>query len=209
MRVLERLGIHGLAPGLLVALSACPSPEAEEDGSSGAGSDEVSEDADTDEGPSPSGPLLDHEAWEDLPLAEDPLPTHQPETVECTVAGWYVENGRTEIDTNFCNYLALRQPLLADVAAGDPLVLEFFYFDLVAPEPASAHIAALLDGQILWEQTIDIPMDEDGSGAFAAADFLTLEFDAPVGAQAGAELSFHLHNHGQNTWTLSDLRHAP
>jgi hypothetical protein len=149
-------------------------------------------------------PLIDHAAWEATPAEEDPLVDHRPPTVDCGIAGWYVENDELEIDTNFCNYAALRQSSLRAIDACSLLRIEFYHFDLLAPEPAQAHAALLIDGQVVWEKHIDIP---GGGKAFKAAVYEE-EFTSPLAAPAGAEVMLHLHNHGQNTWTLLSLEIA-
>ena len=141
--------------------------------------------------------LIDHARWVQIEATEeDPLAAHRPSSIVCGVAGWYEENETIEIDTNFCNYLALRQDSLAAITEGAKVRLGFYHFDLVAPEPALAHVAVLVDQQLLWEQEIEIP---------GAAMVYALEFEAPFSAPAGAELVFHLHNHGQNTWALQTI----
>lgn len=144
-------------------------------------------------------PLIEHSQWEQIEsAAEDPLAAHRPSAIECGAAGWFeeIETETVEIDTNFCNYLALRQPSLAAITQGRAVRLGFYYFDLVAPESALAHLAIVVDGQLLWEQEVEIPGD---------AMVHALEFEAPHSAPVGAEVVFHLHNHGQNTWALQSL----
>lgn len=141
--------------------------------------------------------LIDHGHWVQIEASEeDPLAAHRPSTITCGVAGWYEENAIIEIDTNFCNYLALRQDTLAAITEGAQVRLGFYHFDLVAPEPALAHVAVLVDGQLLHEQEIAIP---------GTAMVYALELEAPFSAPIGSELVFHLHNHGQNTWALQSI----
>jgi hypothetical protein len=149
-------------------------------------------------------PLIDHMAWEFTPAEEDPLIDHRPATVDCGIAGWYIEGDELEIDTNFCNYAALRQASLRAIESCSTLRIEFYHFDLLAPEPAQAHAALLIDGQIVWEKLIDIP---GGSMIYKAAVYEE-EFAAPFAAPAGSEVMLHLHNHGQNTWTLLSIEVA-
>jgi hypothetical protein len=153
----------------------------------------------TDEGTSAAvvpAPIIDHALWEMLDAVADPLADHRPPTVGCGPAGWYLEDDKLEIDTNNCNYLALRQPSLVAIEVGQPLGLGFYHFDLVAPALASAHLAILVEGQLLWETTVAIPGD---------AHVYTEMFESPLSAPAGSEVVFHLHNHGQNTWALQAL----
>lgn len=141
-------------------------------------------------------PLIDHAAWEFAPAEEDPLAEHRPATVECGIAGWYVDDGELEVDTNFCNYAAIRQPILRPIEACSTLEIAFYHFDLTAPEPVSAHVAMLIDGQIVWEKFIEVPGD---------AAVYEEQFPAPFAAPAGSEIMLHLHNHGQNTWALLEF----
>ena len=147
-----------------------------------------------------SAPIIDHLQWQVLDAVADPLAEHRPDLVECGIAGWYVEDEKLEVDTNSCNYLALHQPSLVAIEQGQPLGLGLYHFDLVAPEPASAHLAILVEGELLWEQQIQIPGD---------AQVYTEVFESPLSAPAGAEVVFHLHNHGQNTWALQELVAEP
>jgi hypothetical protein len=170
------------------------------------GSDTKTEDASTSETESESGSdvepgsLIDHTKWMALEAQDDPLADHRPETIDCGLAGWYLETSKLEVDTNFCNYLAVGQPSLASLEQGQTVQLILYHFDLVAPEPALAHLAILIDGQVLWEQEVAIPGD-----AFVWQE----EFASPFSAELGSQVVFHLHNHGQNTWVLQDLIALP
>jgi hypothetical protein len=144
-------------------------------------------------------PLIDHAAWEETPAEDDPLIDHRPPTVDCGLAGWFIESDQLEIDTNFCNYAALRQNSLRAIEACSTLRIEFYHFDLLAPEPAQAHAALLIDGRVVWEKFIEIP---------GQAAVYEEEFPAPFPVPAGAEVMLHLHNHGQNTWTLLSVEVA-
>jgi hypothetical protein len=101
-----------------------------------------------------------------------------------------------EIDTAFCNYLAIEQPSLLDVKAGDELVLEVLHYDLIAPEPAQAHIALSFDGELQWQTEVAIPQ---------RAGVLSVTTPATRALAVGDSVQLHLHNHGQNTWQLTKL----
>ena len=153
----------------------------------------------SESGPRPDGEfeaLIDHPAWVQIEAEDDPLADHRPAEFGCGVAGWYVENKHLEIDTNFCNYLAVGQPSLVAIEQGRRVRLGFYHFDLTSLNPALAHVAVVVDGAILWERDVEIPGD---------AAVYELEFEAPFSAPAGSDLVFHLHNHGQNTWALQNL----
>jgi hypothetical protein len=184
---------------MLVPVLGCGAPEAT-DGDTGPGDAGTSAaETATETGGGAEGdfvPLVDHALWQMLDGAADPLADHRPATVECGLAGWYVEDEQLEVDTNFCNYLGLAQPGLAAIEQGKRVRLGLYYFDLVAPEPAMGHVAILVDGQVLWEDEIEIP---------GPAKVFDLEFESPLTAELGAEVVFHLHNHGQNTWVLQSV----
>jgi len=180
-----------LVATLLVGCSSDPEPNASASGS--LGSDETSPDECPEIGEPEFVALIDHSAWEFVPAEEDPLVEHRPAIVDCGIAGWFVENAELEIDTNFCNYAALRQPALGPIERCTPLRIELYHFDLLAPEKAEAHAALLIDGQVVWEKFIEIP----GKAAVYEQEFIS-----PIAAPAGAEVMLHLHNHGQNTWTV-------
>lgn len=151
------------------------------------------------------GSLIDHYEWVVLDADADPLAAHRPAMIECGLAGWKIETSmledpKLEVDTNFCNYLGVEQPSLVALEQGQMVQVIFYHFDLVAPEPALAHVAIWIDGQVLWEQEIAIPGD---------ANVFVEEFASPISAELGSQVMFHLHNHGQNTWVLQDLIAIP
>jgi xanthosine utilization system XapX-like protein len=168
----------------------------------GTGDDEAST-SETDGGVVEPGSLIDHAQWQVLAADADPLADHRPELVDCGLAGWKqeIETSSLEVDTNFCNYLAIAQPSLLALEQGQLVEVIFYHFDLVAPAPpTSAHVAILIDGQMLWEQEIAIPGD---------ADFFVEEFASPISAELGSQVVLHVHNHGQNTYRLQDLLVTP
>jgi hypothetical protein len=142
------------------------------------------------------GSLIDHLQWQVVDADDDPLADHRPESVDCGPDGWLVEAHTLEVRTEFCNYLAVAQPSLVALEQGQIVQVIFYHYDLVAPEPALAHVAISIDGQMLWEREIAIPGDV---GVFVEA------FASPITAELGSDVVFHLHNHGPNAWVLQDL----
>lgn len=140
--------------------------------------------------------LLDPEAFAYADLATDPLASHQPEQIRCGLTGFYPERGELELDTGGCNYLYVEQPAPRAVPTDSELHLVLRHFDLAAPELAVAHVAILFGDALQWETSIEIP-------APANAYEVAWRSDAPLAE--GAPIRVHLHNHGQNTWTLSSL----
>lgn len=126
-----------------------------------------------------------------------------PEVVDCPSSSWGVEIIEVpvlEVDTGACNYANLEQPLLERIRKGDTLHLVLGHGDLVADEPSQAHVAVVIDGEVLWQTTEPIP------GIQRDYD-LWIESDASVAA--GAPVLLHLHNHGSNTWNLLELSSGP
>ncbi len=141
--------------------------------------------------------LIDHNLWEKHGPASDPFADHRPGEIECGLAGAFVEDDTLEINTGTCNYYAASQPLLVGLHTGDPVSIELRHFDLIAPEPATAHVAVLIGGDLVWEAFIEVP---------GPAAVLHPIWEASKDYPTGTPVDIHLHNHGQNTWTLAWIR---
>ncbi len=154
--------------------------------------------ADPDETGHPREPLrlLDPEAWVEAESDHDPLPQHRPDPWICPLSAWGPEFGALEVTTQECNYLSVAQPLAHAIAVGDPLKVTAWWQTLIAAEAAEGHLALFVDGELLWEEWVQIPGD---------ADVREVVFESPLAAPAGAEVIFHLHNHGYNSWTFAGL----
>lgn len=140
--------------------------------------------------------LIDHQAWRTYAADLDPLPDHQPEELDCGLAGWFIERGFLEINTGSCNYSLLEHPSLLDMPKGAEVQFELWHFDLLAAEPATAHVALLFGDDVQWEAEIAIPQ---------YGTVRNESFHATRALAAGEPVRFHLHNHGQNTWTLGNV----
>lgn len=127
----------------------------------------------------------------------DSLEGHRPQEITCNnVGGWYLEDGNLEVDTGECNYLSLTEPAAIDLPAGTRIETEISHFDLTAAEPSEAHIAIIIAGETIWEETIPIPSD---------GEVIELALDLPSAVEAGDSVEFHLHNHGQNSWNFTPI----
>jgi len=140
--------------------------------------------------------LVDVDAWNEQDADQDSLADHRPSALECPSNSWYNEDGALEAETGYCNYLSLSQPSLAAVKAGDSLHVVLWHGDLVFEAPAVAHVAVTVDGNIVWEDSVDIP---------AEAEIYDLRIPIGFEAPAGSKVEYHLHNHGFNSWTLLAL----
>jgi hypothetical protein len=144
----------------------------------------------------PFVPLIDQTEWSNYPPELDPLASHQPDAIDCNIAGWFIERGSIEVSTGDCNYLLVEHPAQLAVAKGSPVQMELVHFDLGAPEPATAHVAILFGDEVQWELEIPIP-----SSAYVYKETFIATRDLDV----GEPVRLHLHNHGQNTWVLESL----
>lgn len=141
-------------------------------------------------------PLVDKAAWVAVDAATDPLASHRPTEVSCPRGGWIVEPTGFEISTRLCNYAMFSQPTLTSIEPGDRVVAMVYHFNLLATEPATAHVALAIGERVIWEQEVAIPGKANVHNVDVVADFA-----APV----GTPVYFHLHNHGFNNWTLASM----
>jgi hypothetical protein len=75
-----------------------------------------------------------------------------------------------------------------------------WHFALHAGESAMAHVAVRIGEQTLLDTTVPIP---------AAGGLLNIEEVAPESIPEGAPVYFHLHNHGDNSWSFVELSTGP
>ncbi|WP_428264003.1 hypothetical protein [Haliangium sp.] len=141
-------------------------------------------------------PLIDAAMWEETPTARDPLAEHRATTVPCDHDAWRVEGAGLEVETTSCGYLSLDQPLVEQVLAGDLVRVNVWWQTLASEAPALGHLAVLIDGEVVWEEHVDIPGE---------ADARLVEVRAERDFAPGATITFHLHNHGYNTWNLGAI----
>lgn len=152
------------------------------------------------------GPLATADQWDWVAdPSEDVFGAERPSDAICDeTLGIGVElignDAALEIDTNLCNYATVRQPSLRALVPGDTISLRQWHYDLVAPSPSEAHLALALDGEVLWERGIPIP-----AAAASIDEVITVDREVP----AGAELQFHVHNHGNNTYLLLAIEADP
>jgi hypothetical protein len=143
-------------------------------------------------------PLVTFERWTSVARSEDPFVDDPAAAPACVGSGFRVEpdDEWVEIDTGLCNWVTLTQPARFAVAQGDEIRIGFSHFDLDAAAPSQAELRLRFEDCEAWSKTIPIPS--------AAAVFVE-PFYSPCALEAGQSVLFHLHNHGQNTYQLSDL----
>lgn len=159
---------------------------------------DVFETSDTDtEPPARWLELLDPGAWSATAAVDDPWRHERPDTPVCPVEeSWRVEAGGLEVDTGACDYLSVSQPLVRAITAGQPLRVTAWWQNLIAEDLGQGHLAVSIDGEVVWEEWVDIP---------GPADAREIEVAAPADAEPGALVTLHLHNHGANTWRFQGL----
>lgn len=135
--------------------------------------------------------------WMQVAADADPLVAHRPADVTCPLGAWLLEPEGLEVNTQSCNYGSFGQPSLVEVVPGARLVGSLYHFDLIAAEPATAHVALVIGEALVWEQEVTIP---------GPANAFTIDVPASFAAPVGTPVNFHLHNHGQNTWTFGVLQ---
>jgi hypothetical protein len=153
--------------------------------------------ADVDAGAGTS--LIGHQYWSQLRAPQDPF-DDRPADAGCNRAGVMPELLAEElvisVDTGACGYITMAQPTLRDIAEGETIKVRLWHFELSAPRPAFAHAAVMVDGLHVLDEQIPIP---------SPGGLLVRELKAPRAIAAGADVYFHLHNHGANSWSLVDV----
>ena len=151
----------------------------------------------------PRGALIEPERWEISSAEDDPFPDRPPDA-SCPAGAYMPERLGGEpvfsVDTGACSYLTARQPALRDVAPGETFVARVWHFALMADEAAEAHVALRIGDVALMDQTVQIP---------SAGGLLAVQQVAPRAFEAGTPIYFHLHNHGDNSWSLVELSAGP
>lgn len=147
-------------------------------------------------------PLVDHALWSQVDAQDDPF-DDRPAEVHCPSGAWALEvdpEPALEVSTASCDYLTLTQETVVDARGGDILVIRVVHEALAATTSAEAHVAVRLADRMLLDRRVDIPSE-------AAEHDVRIELtdDLP----AGTPVWFHLHNHGANAWTLSELSIGP
>jgi len=143
-------------------------------------------------------PLVTLDGWSSVPRASDPFIDDPAAAPACVGPGFRVEpdDEWVEIDTGLCNWVTITQAARFPVSEGRSLELHFSHFDLDAAAPSQAELRLRFESCAAWSKTIPIP---------SPAAVYVEPFDSPCALEAGGSVFFHLHNHGQNTYQLSDL----
>lgn len=144
--------------------------------------------------------LIEHDLWRLAEPGEDPWRTHRPDDVSCDPTGRQPEDFAGTysfgIDTALCSYTTLVQETATDVCPGEEVLVWLWRFALTGPEGANAHIAAQIGDEPLFEDIIPIP---------ATSGLKVETYTATRFHPAGTPITFHIRNHGNNTYQLLEL----
>lgn len=155
-------------------------------------------------GPAPEpAPLATSEGWARVTdPARDVFAAMRPADATCDDSGYFVDpvTRALEIQTDLCDYLTLRHATLEPLAPGDRVTIRAYHDALTSDTLGEGYLGLALDGAVVWEETTPIP---------APAAEIAGEFTIERALPAGAELQFHVHNHGANSWELRSVEVTP
>ncbi len=165
---------------------------------------DVPSEADTVEESSGLGPvdgdrrrLVTSEAWEIVGPKDDPFEAaYGAQAVPCGWGDLREESGGLEISTSACNIVSLQQLTRETIAAGAEIELHLWWQTLLSDEPTIGVMALALGSKVVWQHEVAIPGPADAIQP-------TLRLDEPLAA--GTTVTFHLRNHGTNTWNLNRI----
>lgn len=137
--------------------------------------------------------LIDHAKWEKVSLENDPFAHLKKSGMYCAPNGTKIEDGVIEFDTNICRFHSVSQPLKHALPKGTQITLLYWHLDLYNESPAKGYVGLAFAQKIVYENEINIPHAAD-----VYEVTLTIKNDLPKGTKT----TFHIHNHGANTWKL-------
>ena len=143
--------------------------------------------------------LIENDRWDYHDETTDPFTEHRPETVDCNPLGVTNESGVLEVQTDVCGYASLKQSALLGVARGTLVEVLVYHSALFDLEPAEGHVAVMSGEQILMERWVEIPSE---------ADVYALELTLEEPIVESETITFHVHNHGANSWKMAHIRTA-
>lgn len=165
------------------------------------GSDEDEESNGTTGAQSIVRPLASAHAWQLAPSDADPFASMRPTGVQCDLAGLGVEDGaggpEFEIDTEACNYVSVHQPALTSALGGETLRVRIWHDDLTSQDgEALGYVGVQVGEARVYEADVPIP---------AEAGLLSADITLLPDIEIGTDVVVHVHNHGENTWSIVEL----
>jgi hypothetical protein len=152
-------------------------------------------------------PLVDLGRFERVTGADDPFAGEGGDDVDCPESAAretdFGGEPALDVSTDGCPRITVAQPALVQVRAGDHVTVRAWRDPLFASgeDGAEAVMALAIDGEEIWRTAIPIPQP---SGAIALGDV-----PAPRSWPEGAQVAWHVHNHGKNSYHLLDVDVRP
>ena len=150
-------------------------------------------------------PLVIMDGWERVTDPSlDVFADQRPPDAVCDDAGWNYDPlyMALAVGTDVCDYPTFSQLTLEPLEPGDVIDIDGFHGVLTAEMPAEGYMGIAIDGEIVWELSVQIPSD-----VAVIEGQIMVDRSFPL----GSEMQFHLHNHGPNGWDLQmvQVTHAP
>lgn len=136
------------------------------------------------------------DGWTSTPPFDDPRFEGPGPKVTCGAGAVRAEAGVVEVSTDGCNFALLTQPLMADVEAGDEIVLRAWWGPLAGRAPSTARLSLFLGLREVWQENVAAP---------GGADEREVRLVSPVSAPAGTLLMFRVNAPEANDWSLSEV----
>ncbi|HEY1097299.1 MAG TPA: hypothetical protein VGF99_00165, partial [Myxococcota bacterium] len=92
-----------------------------------------------------------------------------------------------------CGWATATQPLTTALIAGDRLRIRVFYFSQTAFPESTAEVALAIGDDVVVSERVAIP---------SSSGLLQPEILVDDDIAAGTAVSFHVGNHGDNSWNL-------
>lgn len=144
--------------------------------------------------------LVSPRLWVPIGAQVDPFSVLRPEQPSCPETAYGLEDLGEEVvfsvDTADCDYIAVSQPSLVGVKAGDLVSMRLWHFALVGPEEAEAKLGVAFADEIVWREVTPIPFP---------SRLLTPAWRARRDHPAGTPVVFQVTNHGANSYSLIEV----
>lgn len=147
---------------------------------------------------------VDHAAWSLVATpTSDPFAAvyARPNVHACENGAYFQPTADTfEVELARCRerYVSLHQPSVRDLHVGDSLQFTLSHLLLrpLTESVTEAYLALSVDARLVWELRLQI-----------AAPSQTYPVSVPISGEfpAGSDVVLHLHNHGENSYTFSQM----
>ena len=140
--------------------------------------------------------VVTYDKWQVVPRAGDPWAVRLTADDTCSEAAIDTKRQALEIDTDYCPWVTVRQPLQTEIRQGETVRFIFMHTYLFSEPPARAVAELRIGGERYWQMDVAMPQHE-------AVHKPTWKAAREVAA--GTLVEFHVHNHGDNSYAFIDL----